>query len=84
MNHGGMIRFPMEGPGTLDKKRKETYMTEQEKHNAQRLAFAIERHADPGTIRQLARLLNYESDQLRTDIEALARFVSECSQATEE
>ena len=59
-------------------------MTEQEKHNAQRLAFAIERHADPGTIRQLAKLLNYEPAQLGKDIEALARFVSECSQAAEE
>lgn len=45
--------------------------------NANRLAWAIYRHADEVTIERLAVLLNYEVSQLRQDIQDLPSYISE-------
>ena len=55
-------------------------MTDKEteiRNNALRLAYAIERQSDPGTVSKLAQILNYDRAQLQKDMAALAQYVSE-------
>lgn len=47
------------------------------KNNANRLAWTIYNHADEFTIKNLARLLNYEENQLKKDINDLTAYISE-------
>lgn len=47
------------------------------KNNAKRLAWAIYRNADDFTVKQLARLLNYNEGQLREDINDLPAYISD-------
>lgn len=45
--------------------------------NANRLVFCLSRHSDEYTLKNLALLLNYEFEQLRTDIEDLKSCLSQ-------
>lgn len=46
--------------------------------NAHRLAGVLERYAaDPRTVEQMARLLNYLPDQLREDMACLLDYIRE-------
>lgn len=46
-------------------------MTNEEKNNALRLVYTLARYDDATSIKQLARILNYDATQLIKDIEAL-------------
>lgn len=46
-------------------------------NNAKRLAWAIYRNSDDVTIKSLARILNYQEEQLRTDIHDLPKYISD-------
>lgn len=49
---------------------------DRERENAHRLAGALERNAEnPGTVSQLARILNYEPEQLRQDMTRLLSYI---------
>lgn len=50
-------------------------MTNEDKNNAYRLIYALLRYDDDATIRQLAKLLNYDIKQLRKDIASLRKLV---------
>ena len=52
-------------------------MNQRQIENAKRLAYAIERNADPEVISVLAKVLNYYPDQLEQDIRDLAEVLSE-------
>lgn len=45
--------------------------------NAQRLAYALERNADPHTLSVLAHYLNYDPQQLKTDIQDLSDIIDQ-------
>lgn len=45
--------------------------------NSNRLVFALSRHSDEYSLKVLSRLLNYEIEQLKTDIEDLKLLVSQ-------
>ncbi len=50
-------------------------MTSEDKNNAYRLIYALLRYDDDVTIRQLAKLLNYDMQQLKKDISSLRKLV---------
>ena len=54
------------------------------RNNALRLAYTLERQADPSTVRKLAQALQYDPTQLQKDIAALAQYVSDYNRLQKE
>ena len=60
-------------------------MRDRERENAHRIKSTLERYAeDAATIASLARILNYNVNQLREDIDSLSRYLAKLEDSADE